>query len=178
MVTRRLGRVDEGIALLERAAARQTAIYGEDHFTTLWTRVELAMARIQKGDLAGADELLGSAAPALISRLGPTDVRSADVALGFGLLRVRQGRFTEAEPLLRAAEAGLAARYGDSHLRVARARLWLGRSLAGQGRQEEATTVWQESLAALPADADASLVAELRSALGTGGADSPAAAPE
>ncbi len=165
MTLRRLGRLDEGIALLEQAATRQAEIYGDDHFTTLWTRVELAMARIQHGDLDGADQLLSSAAPTLISRLGPTDVRSADVALGFGQLRVRQGRFPEAEPLLRAAEAGLVSRYGDTHGRVARARLWLGRALAGQGRRNDAVEIWQQALAGLPADAEASLTADLQSAL-------------
>ncbi|GMU63880.1 MAG: hypothetical protein AMXMBFR36_01540 [Acidobacteriota bacterium] len=165
MVTRRMGALDEGIALLELARARHRELYGADHFTTLWTEVELAMARMQKDDLAGADELLGSAAPKIISRLGPDDVRTADVSLGFGQLRVRQRRFAEAEPLLRAAQAGLAARYGTTHVRVGRARLWLGRALFGLGRDRDAAAIWHDALASLPAGKEESLAAELREEL-------------
>ncbi|MCB9759909.1 MAG: winged helix-turn-helix domain-containing protein [Alphaproteobacteria bacterium] len=135
------GRLDEGIALLERAAARAQ----EDGDTALRASAlcDLGVCRSEVGDRTGARVDL-EAARALLQALGDPPQATADCVMSLGLLGLAEGAWGQAQ----AAFQDAAERYGA--LGVPLGRAWalnnLGEALRLQGQRRSAARAYEAAL--------------------------------
>ena len=113
----------------------------------------LAVALVQVGDYARADEYLKTSAAAFARHLPSAHPRQAFPGLTRSEMRLAQGRFREAEADARAALAHLEKALPKGHYATETARCRIGIALLGGGKPAAAADYIRPALKALEAGA-------------------------
>jgi len=139
-------RFQDGVEAADQQLEIRRRLLGDRHFDVAETLVNLAVLKVQRGELATAQTLYGEVLAIARDWLEPHHPLIADTLLRLGGVLRDQGDYEGAEPMLREAVGMLSALYGDEHQEIARGLDELGRLLKEDGRYSEAQSVIAEAL--------------------------------
>lgn len=135
------GDTDEAVRLTRLALETNRAAVGERHRWTARTLFLHGLARLQAGDLDGADQLLQQSLAVRQEVLPSGHSEFADARLGLGLLALTRGDAVAAERELRTGREVIAALASPDRVPIDEIELALARALALQGRNDEGLAV-------------------------------------
>ncbi len=145
------GRLDEALALFERALAIRERAFGPDHLLTAESLGVLGGALMETGHLARARPLLERVLRILERELGPDDPAVARTLSTLVGVLGEQGLYTEAIPLAERAHRIAVERLGPDAPFTAFCAMNLGYARLVQGRSDEARQYLEHAVAALGA---------------------------
>lgn len=140
---RRQGLYDEAAPLLEKALARQRALFGPRHQEVVATLEEIGNLFHDRGDLSAAEARFQEAL-AMRRELG--DPHLHESVMDLGLLRRDQGRLEEAEALYREALDSVRAHHDAQDSVASRYANNLALILFDQGKLDAAEPLFREAL--------------------------------
>ncbi len=142
---------DEVLPLARSSFARQSAVLGSDHKTTLTTATNLSTALQRNGQLAEAETVLRDVLARRERTLGADDTATLLARENLSALLVRTGRVAEG---VREREAALAlrrARYGERDPGTVLARLFVAEQGLGMGTLQDPVATFEPLVADLRA---------------------------
>ena len=171
----RVGRLEDGQASLERAAAIFREALGASHPSLAVAFNNLGEVFMRRGDWAGAREQYGHARRIFAAALGPEHVHVGVADNNLGDVALRLGELAAAAPLYEHALAIFTRSFGEVGPPLAYPLTGLGELRLAQGRAEEARALLERGLA-LPDAGSPTDLGRRRIALARALAADPAAA--
>jgi tetratricopeptide (TPR) repeat protein len=134
-------------ALFRRGSEVVTRVFGADHPEGLACRDGVAVARMEQGHSAEAEEMLRDLLARSRELVGNDDPGTINIAVKLAIVLSRQSRFSEAETLVSEALTWRRQTYGVDDRRTLNTRLLLANQMSRRGDYENAERAYRELLA-------------------------------